>query len=88
MAIITSLSEQLGNDLGEIVGSKFASSPIKYDKRMIFSVLDEAITGTNISEVLSAMLGEVPEEQIESLLEGVNLNTMEMLMNCECKKKE
>ena len=50
-------------------------------------MLDEAMTGTNMAEVLGAMMGGMPEGEVESLLEGVNLNTMEMMMNCECKKK-
>ena len=40
-----------------------------------------------MAEVLGAIMGEMLEGQMESLLEGVNLNTMEMMMNCECQKK-
>jgi len=50
-------------------------------------VLDEAMAGTDMAEVLSSLMGEMPEGQMESLLEGVNLNTMEMMMNCSCQKK-
>ena len=84
--MINTLSEQLGSDLGEIVSS------IVFVKHFSFlcyisPVLDQAMSGTDMAEVLGAIMGEMPEGQMESLLEGVNLNTMEMMMNCECQKK-
>jgi len=91
-------SEDLGQMMGEMVNSLIGnmdtenmintlSAQLGTDLGEIVSMLDQAVSGTDMAEVLGAIMGEMPEGQMESLLEGVNLNTMEMMMNCECQKK-
>eukprot|EP00091_Calanus_sinicus_P008969 TRINITY_DN2129_c0_g1_i1.p1 TRINITY_DN2129_c0_g1~~TRINITY_DN2129_c0_g1_i1.p1 ORF type:complete len:271 (-),score=85.21 TRINITY_DN2129_c0_g1_i1:68-880(-) len=91
-------SEDLGQMLGEMVNNLIGnmdtenmintlSGQLGNDLGEIVSMLDQAMSGTDMAEVLGAIMGEMPEGQMESLLEGVNLNTMEMMMNCQCQKK-
>merc|ERR1712128_79576 len=78
-------SEDMGQMIGEMVNT--LSTQLGTDLGEMVSILDEAMAGTDMAEVLSSLMGEMPEGQMESLLEGVNLNTMEMMMNCSCQKK-
>jgi len=90
-------TETIGETLGEMVGNMLGnmdmesmieslSEQLGNDLGEIVAMLDEAISGSNMTEVLSATLGGMPENEIEGLLEGVNLDTMEMMMNCKCNK--
>jgi len=91
-------SEDMGQMIGEMVNTMIGnmdtenmvntlSTQLGTDLGEMVSMLDEAMAGTDMAEVLSSLMGEMPEGQMESLLEGVNLNTMEMMMNCSCQKK-
>jgi len=90
-------TETIGETLGEMMGNMLGnmdmesmiqslSEQLGNDLGEIVAMLDEAMAGSNMTEVLSATLGGLPESEIEGLLEGVNLDTMEMMMNCKCNK--
>jgi len=97
---LTSLleSEDMGQMLGEMVNNMMGnmdtetmvtslSEQLGYDLGQIVSMLDQALSGADLGTMLGEIMGQMPEGQMESLMEGVNLNSMEMMMNCECQKK-
>jgi len=99
-SLLTSLleSEDMGQMLGEMVNNLIEnmdteamisslSQQLGYELGQIVSTLDQALAGADMGALLGSIMGEMPEGQMESLLEGVNLNTMEMMMNCQCQKK-
>jgi len=98
--VLTSLleSEDMGEMLGGMVNNMMGnmdteamvtslSEQLGYDLGQIASMLDQALSGADLGTMLGEIMGQMPEGQMESLMEGVNLNSMEMMMNCECQKK-
>merc|ERR1711970_737281 len=99
-SVLTSLleSEDMGEMLGGMVNNMMGnmdtesmvnslSEQLGYDLGQIASMLDQALSGADLGTMLGEIMGQMPEGQMESLMEGVNLNSMEMMMNCECQKK-
>merc|ERR1712025_522037 len=91
-------SEDMGQMLGEMVNNMIGnmdtenmmnslSEQLGYDLGQIASMLDQALSGTDMGTLLGEIIGQMPEGELESLMEGVNLNSMVMMMNCECQKK-
>ena len=50
--------------------------------------MEQALSSVGLSEVLGSMLGGISQQEIEGMMEGIDLNTMEMMMNCNCQKNK
>ena len=51
-----------------------------------FPVLQQSITGGEIFGLLSNILGDIPEEEIEGFFGNFDTNTMEVVLDCKCKE--
>jgi len=87
------LFQQVGEAFGSFIGGlnmeetiNSLSTQLGSDLGEIVSIMEQALSSVGLSEVLGSMLGGISQQEIEGMMEGIDLNTMEMMMNCNCQK--